>query len=308
MPDTLSRTAVTLPHARQARPATSGGDLLGGLWRQFRQTCAQIGSRISFWTVIVGTICLSTVYYFVFAESMYESTAIISVQNKSISSGASSILSGVLGGAAGGSEVEQIYQFIISPDMLKVLDDKFHLRKLYSSPQRNPFWRLWWPASDDAFLHFYQNMLDLEPDTTNSMITVTALDYDAKRAQKLAQAIVAQAQKFTNGQSELMQKQTMKFAQDELGNAVRAVQAARIPYEQQVAEIRLSAAQSALASAAGAANAQQIYIIPVSNPPLPTNTTRPERILDIAGITLVMALAYAVGFLLWANVRDHSKS
>ena len=86
------------------------------------------------------------------------------------------------------------------------------------------------------------------------------------------------------------------------------MQAAKIPYERQIAEIRLSAAQAALASAAGAANAQQIFIIPIATANLPTNTTRPQRILDIAGLTLVMAMAYAVGFLMWSNVRDHSKS
>lgn len=256
-----------------------------------------------------ATVCLATIYYFVFAESMYQSTAIVTVQNKSsIASGAGSVLSGVLGTSAGGSQVEQLYQYIISPDMLKILDQKFHLRKIYSSPDRNPFWRLWWPSSDEAFLQFYQNMLDIEPDTTNSLLTINVLDYNARRSQAIGKEIVAQCQKFMNAQSALMQSQTMKFARDELGNAVKAVQAAKIPYEQQVAEIRLSAAQSALATAAGAANSQQIFIIPVATPNLPTDTTRPERILDIAGVALLMALGYAVGFLMWANVRDHSKA
>jgi capsule polysaccharide export protein KpsE/RkpR len=305
---TYSRTS-TLPDADDYPRGSDGRDLLSRLWKQFRETCGQIGSRISFWTVMGATVCLATVYYFVFAESMYQSTAIVTVQNKSsIASGASSVLGGVLGTSAGGSQVEQLYQYIISPDMLKILDQKFHLRKIYSSPDRNPFWRLWWPSSDEAFLQFYQNMLDIEPDTTNSLLTITVLDYDARRSQAIGKEIVAQCQKFMNAQSALMQSQTMNFARDELGNAVKAVQAAKIPYEQQVAEIRLSAAQSALASAAGAANSQQIFIIPVATPNLPTNTTRPERILDIAGIALLMALGYSVSFLMWANVRDHSKA
>lgn len=306
MASTYSRT---VPEAGRYQGGSDAGDVLSRLWKQFRETCAQIGRRISFWTVIAATVCLATVYYFVFAESMYVSTTIVTVQTKSsIASGASSVLSGVLGTSAGASQVEQLYQYITSPDMLKILDRKFHLRKIYSSSERNPFWRLWWPSSDESFLQFYQNMLDIEPDTTNSLLTVTVLDYDAKRSQAIAREIVAQCQKFMNGQSALMQGQTMKFARDELGNAVRAVQNARVPYEQQVAEIRLSAAQSALATAAGAANSQQIFIIPVATPSLPTDTTRPERILDIAGITLVMVLGYAVGFLMWANVRDHSKA
>lgn len=308
MASIYSRTS-TVPDAEEYQNGSGAGDVLSRLWKQFRETCGQIGRRISFWTVMGVTVCLATIYYFVFAESMYVSTAIVTVQNKSsIASGAGSVLSGVLGTSANASQVEQLYQYIISPDMLKILDQKFHLRKLYSSTDRNPFWRLWWPSSDEAFLEFYQNMLDIEPDTTNSLLTITVLDYDARRSQQIGKEIVAQCQKFMNSQSALMQSQTMKFARDELGNAVRAVQAAKIPYEQQVAEIRLSAAQSALASAAGAANSQQIFIIPVATPNLPTNATRPERILDIVGITLLTALAYSVGFLMWANVRDHSKA
>jgi capsule polysaccharide export protein KpsE/RkpR len=292
--------------ARQVGASAGQSDVLGRLWGQFRNTWRQILSRISFWTIIAASIGLSSVYYFVFAESLYDSTTIISVQNKGSTS--SSVLGGILGSAAGGSQVEQIYQYIISPDMLKLLDNKFHLRKIYASSERNPFWRLWWPSSDEAFLNFYRNMVDIQPDTTDSLITVDALDYDAHQAQAIAVEIVAQSQKFMNYQSAIMQAQTMKYAQDELGNAVKAVQTAKIPYEQTVAELRLSAAQSGLATATGLANAQQTFIIPVSKPSYPTYTTRPERLLDIAGIALMAAIGYAVSFLMWANVRDHRKA
>ena len=289
--------------------ATGGiglGELLKRFWEQFRETWRQILGRLSFWTVIATAACLATVYYFVFAESMYVSTTIVSVQNKSSSS--SSMLGGLLGSAVGGSQLQQIYDYIESPDMLKILDRKFHLRALYASSDRNPFWRLWFPSSDDEFLQFYQNMMDIEPDTTNGLITINVLDYDAHRAHAIAQEIVAQSQKFMNAQAAVIQTQTMKYARDELGNAVRAVQAAKIPYEQAVAEIRLSAAQSALATATGVANQQQTFVIPVSTPTYPTDTTRPQRLLDIATLTLLVAVSYAVFFLMWANVRDHRKA
>ena len=192
--------------------------------------------------------------------------------------------------------------------MLKVLDHKFHLRKLYSSQERNPFWRLWWPSSDEAFLKFYQNMIGVQPDTTDSLLTLDVLDYDKKRAHAMAAELLAQSQKFMNAQSAVMQAQTMKFAQDELGNAVKAVQAAKVPYEQSIAETRLTAAEQALATAAGMANAQQIFIIPVATPTMPTKRRGRSAYSTSQAITLVMALAYAVGFLMWANVRDHRKA
>ena len=305
-----SNSSVALPEDRELpRPAISTGEVWKRLFGQLLDTWRQILSRISFWTVVLAAAALSSLYYFIFAESLYDSNTIVSIQNKgSVSSGATSVLGSVFSSVAGGPQTQQLYDYIQSMDMLKVLDKQFHLRALYSSSQRNPFWRLWWPQSDDRFLDFYQNMVEAVPDTTNSLITIDVLDYDAKRAKAIADAIVAQSQKFMNDQAAIMQRQTMQFAQNELQNAVKAVQAAKVPYEQSIAEMRLTAAQQALATATGMANQQAIFMIPVASPTLPTNTTRPERLLDIAGITLATALTYAVAFLMWANVRDHRKS
>ncbi len=289
-------------------PALTGTELLKRLWDRLLQAWREIAGRISFWTVVGAAAVLSTIYYFVFAEPLYDSQTMVSVQNKSsIATGASSVLGGVLGTSAGGTQTEQVYQYIISMDMLKALDKEFHLRGLYASSQRNPFWRLWWPARDDSFLAFYQDMIAIEPDTTNSIITIDVLDYDARRSQAIAQKIVAQSQQFLNHQTAIMQTATMKFAQNELQNAVKAVQAAKLPYEQQVAEIRLSSAQQALATAVGLANQQQMFIVPIAVPALPTDATHPEKLLDISGIIVITAISYAVGFLMWANVRDHRK-
>jgi capsule polysaccharide export protein KpsE/RkpR len=301
-------SAVTVP-GEPDTPPLSGTELLKRLWERFLQAWREIAGRISFWTVVSASAILSTVYYFVFAEPLYDSQAIVSLQNKSsVSTGASSVLGGMLGTSAGGTQTEQVYQYIISLDMLKILDKQFNLRTLYASSQRNPFWRLWWPDRNDSFLAFYQDMVEVVPDTTNSIITIDVLDYDAHRSQAIAQKIISQSQQFMNQQSGMMQAATMKFAQNELQNAVKAVQAAKLPYEQQIAEIRLSAAQSALATATGLANQQQTFVVPISVPALPTDAAHPEKLLDIAGIIIITAITYAVCFLMWANVRDHRKA
>ena len=54
-------------------PRTAGAyDVAKRLWQQFRATWGQIASRISFWTVMAATVCLSSIYYFVFAESLVQ--------------------------------------------------------------------------------------------------------------------------------------------------------------------------------------------------------------------------------------------
>jgi capsule polysaccharide export protein KpsE/RkpR len=302
--DTIVPVRAGEDQAKARRPGVLAG--VGTIWSALRETTRRVLERVSFWTV-VGTVALiSTVYYFVFAESLYDSQAIISIQNKgSASAGVSSILGSSLGTGATGSESAEVVQYIESMDMLRLLDRKYHLRGLYSSSDRNPFWRLWWPSVDEDFLWFYQYMVEIDSQSDVGIMTIDVLDYDRHRAHAISQDIVQESEKFMNRINATMQAQTMRFARDELENAVKAVRGSKDPQELAVAEMRLTAAQQALAAAEGAANQQQVFIVPISAPSLPTETTKPERLFDILSISFVTALVYAIGFLMWSNVRDH---
>lgn len=303
-----------------AAPARTGQDEpkrgLAGIWGvgkafggALKSTVGRISVRISFWTVIGMVALVTTIYYFVFAESLYDSQAIISIQNKApVATGVSSILGSALGGTGSASELTETQSYIDSMEMLWKLDKQFHLRALYSSSDRNPFWRLWFPSVDENFLWFYQYMVEIDAQTDTGILTIDVLDFDRHQAQKINQTIVSESEKFMNQMNAIMGAQTTKFARTELENSVAAVKNAKDPQELSVAEMRLTAAQQALASAEGAANQQQVFIVPISAPSLPTETTRPERLFDIFSITFVSALIYAVGFLMWSNVRDHRKA
>jgi capsule polysaccharide export protein KpsE/RkpR len=235
---------------------------LAGVWgvgkafgASLKSTIGRISLRISFWTVIGGVALLTSIYYFVFAESLYDSQATISIQNKApVATGVGSILGSALGGAGSASEATETVSYIDSMEMLRTLDKQFHLRTLYSSSARNPFWRLWFPSVDEDFLWFYQYMVQIDSQTDVGIMIIDVLDYDRFRAQKINQTIVAEAEKFMNQMNATMQAQTMKFARSELENAVKAVKDAKDPQELSVAEMRLTAAQQALAAAEGAAN------------------------------------------------------
>ncbi len=291
--------------------ARSPGILVGAgtIWSALKETARRVLERVSFWTVVGVVALVSTVYYFVFAESLYDSQAILSIQNKASSSaGVSSILGSSLGTGGSMSESAEVVAYIDSMDMLRLLDKKYHLRTLYSSSDRNPFWRLWWPSVDEDFLWFYQYMVEIDSESDVGILTIDVLDYDRHRAHAMSQSIVQESEKFINGINATMQAQTMRFARVELENAVKAVRGSKDPQELAVAEMRLTAAQQALAAAEGAANQQQVFIVPISMPSLPTETTKPERLFDILSITFATALIYAVGFLMWSNVRDHRKA
>lgn len=307
----LYDTAAAPPIDDERRKSGLAGlvGITGTIWSSLKETWNRMRIRVSFWTVVGAAALLTSTYYFVFAESLYDSQSIISIQNKSsASAGVGSILGSALGSSGTASEAEEVYEYIYSMEMLKTLDKSFHLRDTYASSDRNPFWRLWWPSVDEDFLWFYQFMVEIDNESDLGIMKIDVLDYDRKRSRAIGDMIVAQSEKFINQINTTMQIQTMKFARTELENSVKAVQAAKDPQEQAVAEMRLSSAQQALAAAEGSANQQQVFIVPISAPSLPTETTSPERLFDILTITFITALVYAVGFLMWSNVRDHRKA
>jgi len=270
------------------------------IWKSVR-------GRISFWTVVLTVTGVAAIYLYLFSESMFVSEAVISLQNKSgVSSGISSVLSSGLASAGTSNEDAALVAYIQSPDMLVQLDKKFHLRDIYSDYRHNPFWRLDKNASNEGFLTFYQNMVEiaLQPDV--NLITLDVLDYNAERAREIADTIINEAERFMNQMSDTIREQTLRAAKQELQEA--ETQAATAPAsERDIAERRLSAAQVAMATALSLANSQQVFVVRISNPTLPTQTTRPERLLDLAAVATLTAVFYAIFFMIMSNVRDHRR-
>jgi capsule polysaccharide export protein KpsE/RkpR len=261
----------------------------------------------SFWTVVPLIGLIGFVYLLLFADDLYDSQAIISLQNSSgASSSISSLSSSLLGGSSQPSQSGALMAYITSHEMLAILDAKFHLRAVYSAPGRNPFWRLASDASPADFLTFYQGMVTVTQDTTTGLITIDVLDYDPQRAKAMQQTILTASEKFINDMSDEMRTATIKYAQIQFAAAMRAVETAQ-PFQQTVAEAELSAAQSGLASASGLANEQQVFLVPVSHAVAPTDATSPDRFVTEAAVLLMATAFYLIGYLMLANVRDHRR-
>lgn len=304
-----TRQPVRADVAGATMPVGGTGDTGGAIGRvsaASRQFFSWLRRKMTFWTVVPIVGLVGFVYLYAYTDSLYQSTAVVSLQNSSsTSSSLGSLVGSNLFGTTGSTtQSGAVVAYIESPDILKVLDKQFNLRKLYASPAHSPFWRLDADASDEDFLSFYQQMVTVSQDSSTLLITINALDYDANRAQKLCQAVVAASQKFVNGMSAVMSNATLKYAKDQLAIATKAVETAQ-PYERPVAEMELTAAQQALVSAQGLANQQQSFLVTVNAPNFPTDTTDPDRLVDEALILLCASAIYMVAHLLLANVRDH---
>jgi capsule polysaccharide export protein KpsE/RkpR len=281
---------------------------LGTVASGVRNAASWLSELSSFWTVVPVVGLIGFIYLYGFTDSLYESQAIVDLQNASSASSSLGSLMGssLLGNSAGSTQSGAVVQYIQSPDLLKLLDKQFHLRQLYASKDHSLFWRLDPDASDEDFLSFYQQMVTVSQDSTTLLITVNVLDYDAKRAQDICNAIILLSQKFVNNMTLQMQVATLKYAQTQLEQATKAVETAQ-PFERPVAEMELTAAQTALVAADGLANQQQSFLIAVQVANYPTDTGDPDRLVAEAVILLIAAGIYLTAHLLLANIFDHQK-
>ena len=285
------------------------GDKIGQLSAGAKQLISWLARKLTFWTVVPIVGIVGFVYLYAYSDSLYQSTAVVALQNSASTQSSLSMLAGssLFGTSGSTTQSGAVVSYIQSLDLLKVLDKQFHLRQIYSSSQHSPFWRLDASASNEDFLTFYQQMVTVTQDSTTLLITVNVLDYDAKRAQQICSAIIVASQKFVNSMSAVMSNATLKYARDQLKTATKAVETAQ-PYERSVAEMELTAAQQGLVSAQSLANQQQSFLITVDAANLPTDETVPDRLVDEAMILLAASALYMIAHLLLANVRDHRRA
>jgi BexC/CtrB/KpsE family polysaccharide export inner-membrane protein len=76
----------------------------------------------------------------------------------------------------------------------------------------------------------------------------------------------------------------------------------------ELADRELAAASAALVSADQEARRQQLYLDRVVNPNLPDIAVEPRRLMGILTIFLSALLAYGVGWLIYAGVREHRQA
>lgn len=302
---TIFRTDAAVTPGTTSPDAGSTGQLSSGV----RQLFDWLARKLTFWTVVPIVGIVGFVYLYAYSDSLYQSTAVVALQNSSnTQSSLSTLMSSSLFGSSGSTtQSGAVVAYIQSLDLLKLLDRQFQLRELYSSSKHSPFWRLNPNATNEEFLTFYQQMVTVTQDSTTLLITVNVLDYDAKRAQKICSAVIVASQKFVNGMSAVMSNATLKYAQNQLQIATKHVETAQ-PYERSVAEMELSAAQQGLVSAQSLANQQQSFLITVDPANLPTDVTVPDRLVDEAMILLGASVLYMIAHLLLSNVRDHRRA
>lgn len=189
----------------------------------------KLKKSLAFW--IIGVPMLLAVFYYAFlAADRYVSEAKITVRQSGDSAAAD--VSGIalmMAGVGTGSREETLYlrDYIHSLDMLRHLDAKFKLREAYESRKIDPLFRLYGDTSQEWFLRYYRNRVEVVFDDLTGLLSVRVQAFDPELARQVNAEILAQSERFVNEISHRLAREQMTFAEAEMLKARERLQKAK---------------------------------------------------------------------------------
>jgi capsular polysaccharide transport system permease protein len=178
--------------------------------------------------VIVPTLA-AIIYYGYIASDIYVAEAHYAIRTSTENPApglANSLLGSASTGTSAGEDGMIVRDYTLSRDMLEELDSLLDLRRHYGSDRIDFLARLREDVSLEAFVEYYQEMVEIEidPESQISMLRVRA--FDAETAQQLAESIVKFSEALVNRMSERIVDDTLKFARSEVAKAEASVRRA----------------------------------------------------------------------------------
>jgi capsular polysaccharide transport system permease protein len=181
--------------------------------------------RLAFFLCVILPTIFTGLYYAFFASDIYVSHAKFSVQVEqtaipALAEGFGQLLSQ----SSGGSNDSYIVKgFIESPSIVEKLNDESVLAPIFQNKKTDILYQLGDNPTKEDLYKFYQRMVRLKYDANSNILEMSARGFEAKDAQKLAQAILQETEDFVNKTSQRMQEDSVKFAKETADNAEQAL-------------------------------------------------------------------------------------
>lgn len=167
----------------------------------------------------------ATLYWGMYASDRFISESKFVIQNVGAEQAATLDVSSIIsGGGLSNKDSYMIHEYILSWDMLALLDNKLNLRQHFINKDIDPISRLSANSSREDFLEYYRKRIQVDYDEVSSITTVTAQAFEPNMAQKIVQTIVSESEKFTNQVGHKVANEQMKFISGQLDRAQANVQ------------------------------------------------------------------------------------
>lgn len=175
---------------------------------------------------------LAAIYYAFWASDVYvsESRFVVRSPERPARTALGSLLQGT-GFSKTTDDSYSVREYILSRDALQVLNEKIRIKSAYSSKDVDIFSRFAGLDFDDSFeaLHrYYQNRVDVQTDSTSSIVTLTVRAFTAQDAVNANRILLEQSEELVNRLNERGRQDLIRYAQNEVTQAEKAAKAAAL--------------------------------------------------------------------------------
>lgn len=169
--------------------------------------------------MIIIPFLLAAIYLFVFAANRYVSSSQVVVrQQESGQQAGMPGLAMLVGAVDPVSREDTLYlkEYIVSHDMLAVLESKLNWTAHYSGKWNDPLFYLSSSASSEEKLAFYQRMVTTNYDETTGLLQIDVQAFTSDYAKAVLKEILVQSEVFVNEITRSMADEQLSFARREL--------------------------------------------------------------------------------------------
>lgn len=181
--------------------------------------------------LFIGIVVLPTAgygwYLFTKAADQYESNAGFSSRTEKTPS-AFEFLGALAGGStSSSSDMDIVFEFIRSQELMNRVDAKLNLRTIFSKPANDPLMRFAPDRSIEDLLVYWQSMVVPTFDRSTGLMRLTVWAFDPNDAQAIAVEVLAQSTAIINDLSKTAQVDTTRYAHESLTKSEHRMAAAQ---------------------------------------------------------------------------------
>lgn len=177
---------------------------------------------------VLAPTLLVAVYFFFIASDRYQSTALATVQSAELRSttGFESLLGSISAGS-GAKDALRIRHYILSRDMLSILDREAGFCKHYQATSADWWSRLSENANTEERYDYFKKKVNVDHDSQSGVLTLSVQAFSGRKAYLFAKTILAHSEQFVNKLYKRIRLDRMKFAKMEVSKAEAQLTKAR---------------------------------------------------------------------------------
>lgn len=184
---------------------------------------------LSFMLTVVVLPGIVAWYLWARAADQYASTVAFSVRTEENASSIASLLGPLNLSGSSTSDTDILYEFVQSQDLVARIDAKLDLRTMWSkaNPDIDPVFSYHPPGTIEDLLDHWNRMVDIYYDSGTGLMELRVLAFAPEDAQAIAEEIYAESTAMVNELSHVAREDAIRYARDELGQAVERLKSAR---------------------------------------------------------------------------------